>query len=273
MHVSAYKIRKFRSEIWKYYRKNKRDFPWRRTTNPYRILVSEIMLQQTQTERVMPKYRAFLKRFSNFQALAQASLADVLAVWQGLGYNRRALALKNISKIVVTKYNRRLPRDPKLLVAFPGIGGATAGAVVAFAFNKPVSFIETNIRRVFIHFFFSRSKAVHDEQLLEVVLRTMDRVRPREWYWALMDYGAMLSKLSKNPNRKSANYRKQSAFRGSMRQLRGKILKSLLEEAAPLEAVRIADRIRESKGRVEKALAHLEKEGFLEHVRGRFSVR
>ena len=182
MYIPAYKIRKFRSEIRKYYRKNKRDFLWRRTQNPYHILVSEIMLQQTQTERVVPKYRAFLKQFPNFQALAQAPLADVLAVWQGLGYNRRALALKNLSKIVVTKFKGRLPRDPKLLIEFPGIGEATAGAVVAVAFNKPALFIETNFRRVFIHFFFSRSKAVRDEQILEVVLRTMDRVRPWEWY-------------------------------------------------------------------------------------------
>ena len=148
------RIHTFQKVIWQYYHNYGRDLPWRRTRNPYRILVSEFMLQQTQVERVIPKYRAFLKQFPNFGALDRASLTEVLKAWQGLGYNRRALMLKKLAARIVEDYEGRLPADPKLLDELPGIGKGTAGAIAAFAFNIPVPFIETNIRRVYLHFFF-----------------------------------------------------------------------------------------------------------------------
>ncbi|MEK7079017.1 MAG: A/G-specific adenine glycosylase, partial [Patescibacteria group bacterium] len=132
----------------------RRDFPWRNTTDPYHILVSEVMLQQTQVARVMVKFPIFIDQFSNFKELATASTKDILQVWQGMGYNRRALYLKKIAEIVITQYKGKLPDDPAILDTFPGIGEATAASIVAFAFNKPLVFIETNIRRVFIHLFF-----------------------------------------------------------------------------------------------------------------------
>lgn len=228
-------IKKFKAEVWKYYRGHKRDLPWRRTKNPYRILVSEIMLQQTQVSRVLAKYPQFIKRFPNFQTLAKSSTRDVLITWQGLGYNRRALALKKIAKIVVKKYRGVLPRDAASLKKLPGIGQSTAGAILAFSYGVAEPFIETNIRRVYIYFFFRNKKKVCDTEILELVMKTLDKKNPREWYWALMDYGAMLGALPKNPNQKSVHYAKQSKFIGSDRELRGKILKLLLAKKFILE--------------------------------------
>ncbi|MBU6415244.1 A/G-specific adenine glycosylase [Patescibacteria group bacterium] len=222
------KFKEFKAEVWNYYRGHKRDLPWRRTKNPYRILVSEIMLQQTQVSRALIKYPQFIKRFPNFQALATASIKDVLKEWQGLGYNRRALALKRAAEIVVEKHRGELPRDLASLEALPGIGQSTAGAITAFSYGIAEPFIETNIRRAYIHFFFQRKEKVHDKEILKLVTKTIDKKNPREWYWALMDYGAMLGALPKNPNQKSVHYAKQSRFVGSDRELRGKILKLLL---------------------------------------------
>ena len=255
-------IKKFQSEIRKYYKHHKRDLPWRRTKNPYRILVSEIMLQQTQVSRVLLKYPEFIKRFPNFRMLAGASTREVLIAWQGLGYNRRALALKKTAEIIVKKYRGVLPRDIVSLEKLPGIGRSTAGAVLAFAYGIAEPFIETNIRRVYIHFFFRHKKKVHDKKILELVARTLDRKNPREWYWALMDYGSMLGELPKNPNQKSIHYVKQSRFVGSDRELRGKILKILLSNGLTF----IADIRRhtdESPNRVQKAIRTLVRDGLV----------
>lgn len=228
-------IKKFKAEVWSYYRGHKRDLPWRRTKNSYRILVSEMMLQQTQVSRVLKKYPQFIKRFPNFQELAKSPIRNVLKAWQGLGYNRRGLALKRVAEIVVKKYRGVLPRDKASLEALPGIGQSTAGAILAFAYGISEPFVETNIRRAYIHFFFRRKKKIHDKEILELVTKTIDRKNSREWYWALMDYGAMLGALPKNPNQKSAHYAKQSRFAGSDRELRGKILKLLLAKKSVSE--------------------------------------
>lgn len=253
---------KFENKVRKFYANHGRDLPWRKNIKPYHILVSEVMLQQTQVERVRPKYALFLKTFPSFRSLANASTREVLRVWQGLGYNRRALALKRSAEIIVKKYGGRLPDTPELLQAFPGIGRATSGSIVAFAFNKPIPFIETNIRRVFIHFFFPQHKAVLDEDILELVRRTLPAKNPREWYYALMDYGAYLSRLKENPNRKSAHYKKQSRFQGSLRQLRGKLLRIFLERKKVKQRI-LSDMISEPESRIERALAALIKEGFI----------
>jgi A/G-specific adenine glycosylase len=251
----------FQKIIWTYYRAHPRPMPWRRARDrrdPYRILVSEIMLQQTQVARVVGFYEKFIKLFPDFGTLAQAKTPDVLRAWQGLGYNRRALALQKLAKEVLEKYSGRLPRDAASLIVLPGVGPYTAGAIRAFAFNEPEIFIETNIRRVFIHFFFSSAQMaaqnkkntkktggkVTDEAIRRYIERTIDRKNPREWYWALMDYGAMLGEAARgkndrknggktstaieNPNRRSAHYVRQSKFVGSDREIRGKILRELL---------------------------------------------
>jgi len=239
-----------------------RSFPWRETHDPYEILVSEFMLQQTQVERAMAKYGGFLTRFPDFSALARADLQAVLHAWQGLGYNRRAVALKRTALAVVEKHVGRLPEDHEALMRLPGIGPSTAGAVLAFAFGIPVAFIETNIRRVFIHFFFPDRDRVDDREILPLVEETLDRHDPRGWYYALMDYGTMLKKTVPNPNRKSAHYARQAAFEGSDRQIRGRILKMLLS-SGPMDAEELAGGLGRDPVRVYRILGDLVREGFL----------
>lgn len=260
--ITAAGVRRFRTIIYNYYKTYKRDFPWRRTTNPYYILVSEIMLQQTQTERVMVKYREFIKRFPTLRSLASAELRDVLSSWQGLGYNRRGKMLHQLAQDVLTHHRGKIPESPEELVNLPGIGKATAGSFAAFAFDRPVVFIETNIRTVFIHFFFSSRKSVTDTMLIPLVEKTLDKKRPGLWYSALMDYGVMIKKNCPNPSRKSAHHQRQSKFEGSHRQIRGHILKTLLEEGA-LSHEKINLLISGDNERIDRALGDLVKEGLV----------
>ena len=221
----------FGKEILAFYLNQGRKFSWRSELSPYRVLVSEIMLQQTQTGRVEEKFVAFVSRFPGFLELAAAEFSEVLRYWKGLGYNRRAKYLHDISRLVVTEFDSVLPDDPEILVTFSGIGKATAASICVFAFNKPYAFIETNIRTVFIHFFFPTQLGVSDAQIMDLVEKTMDRDNPRRWFYALMDYGVMLKKSVGNLSRQSSSYRKQSPFEGSDRQLRGKILDLLLSHS------------------------------------------
>lgn len=222
----------FITKVWEYYRAHGRhDLPWRKTRDPYRILVSEVMLQQTQVVRVIPKYQSFLYQFPSTKALASASLGDVLRAWQGLGYNRRAKYLHEAATIVHKMHHGRWPRRATKLISLPGIGPYTAGAVAAFAYNEPVSIIETNIRTVYLHHFFPGEIAVGDQAIMELVIKTLDRANPREWYWALMDYGAYIKQLHGSHNHRSRSYIKQSRFIGSARQVRGRIINALLTKA------------------------------------------
>ncbi|NYT07836.1 MAG: A/G-specific adenine glycosylase [Methanomicrobiales archaeon] len=191
-------------------------------------MVSEIMLQQTQVERVGEKYASFLTRFPDIESLAGATAEDVLSAWQGLGYNRRALALKAAAGEIVERFDGVIPDDEQGLQSLPGIGPYTASAILVFAFNRPVVMIETNIRRVFIHCFFSDRTGVADREILPLVEATLVRENPREWYNALMDYGRHLGATIENPNRRSRHYSRQAPFEGSNRQLRGKILRLLI---------------------------------------------
>ncbi len=252
----------FQRMVLSHYEQNGRDMPWRNTTDPYQILVSEVMLQQTQVERVTTKFPEFIHAFSDFSALASASLAEVLAVWQGMGYNRRAIALQKCAMRVMSEYDGILPSDVEILSTFPGIGRATASSIAAFAFNLPVVFIETNIRRVFIHFFFSPSEEVHDEDILPLVREALYRENPRIWYWALMDLGTALKKKVPNPNRRSVHYTKQSPFEGSDRKIRGTLLKQFLKKQFSDED-EILGSVAEDPQRVKKILVDLEKEGFI----------
>lgn len=221
--------RRFRSIIFHYYFTHQRTFSWRSHITPYRVVVSELMLQQTQTIRVAEKFEPFITAFPDFNSLARARFAEILTVWKGLGYNRRAKYLQDIARMVIQQYGGSLPDDPDTLLLFPGIGPATAASICAFAYNVPAVFIETNIRTVFIHFFFAEKTSVHDREILPLIEQTLDAQRPREWYYALMDYGVMLKKTIGNLGRRSSHYTKQSRFEGSDRQLRGKILQLLLD--------------------------------------------
>ena len=229
------------------------------------------MLQQTQVERVMHKYGRFITRFPGFSALAKADLQSVLQVWQGLGYNRRAIALKKCASRVVTDHAGELPKTVSELVRLPGIGSATAGSILAFAYNIPTPFIETNIRRVFIHFFFPERNDVKDSEILPLVEETLDREDPRQWYYALMDYGARLKSKTPNPNRRSAHYARQSPLEGSDRQIRGKILKALLSHGSTGEQALI-DEMGKDPDRVRRILLAMETEGFLKRSGGLISL-
>lgn len=269
--ISPVEIERFRNTISDYYQSHGRKLPWRNTRKPYHILVSEIMLQQTQVERVLGKYKQFLSAFPDFASLALAPLRDVLSVWQGMGYNRRAIALKCIAVEVTTYYNGILPSSEELLLRLPGIGKATASSIAAFAFNKPSVFIETNIRRVFIHFFFNDRENIRDADILPIVEKTLDTANPREWYYALMDYGSLLKKTIQNPNRKSTHYKRQESFEGSRRQLRGKMLREILSNPSVTESS-LVKQTRQSPETISEVLRQLQKEGFIKKRGKRFVV-
>ncbi len=256
-------IEEFQQMVLSHYDLYGRDLVWRNTTDPYHILVSEIMLQQTQVERVSKKFTEFICAFPDFSSLAAATLANVLTLWQGLGYNRRAIALQKCAIRVMNEYNGVLPDDVDILATFPGIGRATASSIAAFAFNMPVVFIETNIRRVFIHFFFAATENVSDADIIPLVEKALYRENPRVWYWALMDLGSALKKTVPNPNRRSLHYTKQSPFEGSDRKIRGTLLKILLKNQF-LKEEEILGCVAEDPHRVLRILGALESDGFIE---------
>jgi A/G-specific adenine glycosylase len=254
--VSPVSFSRFRSIIFHYYLGHRREFPWREEISAYRVFVSEVMLQQTQTSRVVPKFDEFVTKFPDFETLAQADFSEVLRSWKGLGYNRRARYLQEAAEIVADRYAGNLPDDPDLLVTLPGIGPATAASISTFAFNRALAFIETNIRTVYLHFFFQNEEGVDDRQIMVLVENTVDKERPREWYYALMDYGVMLKKTIGNLNTRSKHYSKQSRFEGSDRQVRGKILQLLLDNPVVM-IERVADVLGESPERVERIVLSL----------------
>jgi A/G-specific adenine glycosylase len=254
--------------VWDYYYQHKRPMSWRDNTHPYWVVVSEIMLQQTQVARVLEKFPVFIEQFPSFEVLAESSLGEVLQAWQGMGYNRRAKYLWQIAQKVIQEYDGILPDNPSLLVNFPGIGKATASSIVAFAYNKPTIFIETNIRRVYIHHFFSRLENIADNDLLPFIERTVSQDNPREWYYALMDYGTYLKTQIINPNRKSKHYTRQSVFEGSNRQIRSQIIKLLLQ--GPKTLPQIQDIIRDN--RVQDNIVSLLKEELIQNEKDYYTI-
>ncbi|MGQ3684670.1 MAG: A/G-specific adenine glycosylase [Candidatus Loosdrechtia sp.] len=264
-------VKKFRGIVYRYFKKYGRDLPWRATQNPYYILVSEIMLQQTQVQKVLEKYKWFIYTFPDIFSLARATLQEVLNEWQGLGYNRRAIALKQIARRVVDEFHGTIPSSAETLRTFPGIGNATASAIAAFAFQKPEVFIETNIRRVFIHCFFQDKDDIKDIEILPFVARTLDTANPRAWYYALMDYGVLLKSDHENPNRRSAHYQKQAPFQGSNRQIRGMILKVITQESY-LSEHEIIQRLQVCPEKLRNNLSRLEREGFLKKKKRKFTI-
>lgn len=250
-------------ELKAFYKKEGRhDLPWRKTYDPYKILVSEVMLQQTQVERVLPKYTAFIKKYPTASRLAAAPLIRVLNEWQGLGYNRRAKFLLGAARVIAQK---GFPKKIADIEALPGVGRYTARAVAAFAFNKPEVFIETNIRTVLLYHYgdlFIHGQ-VSDAELLPLVadLLKKSRMKPRDFYAAMMDYGSHLKRQGVRVNNKSAHYVKQSKFEGSARQLRGAILRELLKHHATLSV--LSHKIPRSKEELTMELARLISEGLV----------
>ncbi len=268
--------------------------PWRLpepdgSFNPYNILVSEIMLQQTQVRRVVPKYQEFLHRFPSVAALAKSNLGEVLAVWSGLGYNRRAIFLLSAAQKIMHEFDGIFPSERQQLESLPGIGPNTAGAIMAYAYDQPVVFIETNIRTVFIHHFFKDQTDIPDKDILGFVAASFPGVAEKErerlaqhsgsdvfrarrkekssglsraWYWALMDYGSFLKLTVGNLNRASKTYARQSKFAGSRRQLRGRIIRELL--ARPQSKVELDAEAGDA--RLDDVLADLVREGMV-HIR------
>lgn len=237
--AQASTITKFRSSVWNYYETNGRnELPWRKTKDPYKILVSEVMLQQTQVERVKPFYENFIKKFSTISELARAPLADVLRAWQGLGYNSRAKRLQDTAREIMKQYGGKMPKEVSALESLPGIGGYTARAVSAFAYNQDAVLVETNTRTAVVHHFFPGRKIVNDKEIREILQRALPPGRSRDWNSALMDYGAHLKRSGIRLNSKRPEYKKQPSFKGSNRQARGAILRALA--AQPATAARLS---------------------------------
>ena len=218
---------------------NRREMPWRDTRDPYRILVSEVMLQQTQVSRVLPKYESFLREFPTLDALATASQPKLLRTWQGLGFWNRALRLRDAARMVVNHFDGLFPRDPATLRSLPGVGPYTAGAIACFAFGSAAPFLDTNIRRVYLFFFFPGEEDVPDNSIMEIARRAVWIEDPREWGYALFDYGATELR-DKQINRRSRHYSRQSAFEGSFRSFRTQALRHVLaQECAAISRVEL----------------------------------
>lgn len=273
------RLARFVEDVWDQGRQHYRSLPWRHIEDPYGVLVSEVMLQQTQVTRVLGRWEAWMRLFPTVDALAAADTATVLEQWQGLGYNRRALALKRACEACARDFGGALPKDEAGLLALPGVGPATCAGVRAFAYGEKAVYIETNVRTVFIHELFPDRESVPDKEVRPLVEQTCPDERVRDWYYALLDWGAYLKQTTVNPSRRSAHYTRQSAFEGSRRQKRAEALRFVLahpgcalpEVAAHLDEVERAA----GRGGVGEALAasivrDLASEGFFREEDGRF---
>lgn len=286
---------KFQKTVWGFYHEHGRRLPWRTAEtdgqfDPYKILVSEIMLQQTQVPRVIPKYHEFLAKFPDVRALAMAPLGEVLSAWNGLGYNRRAKFLWLSAQTLVDDFGGELPTSREKLETLPGVGPNTSGAILTYAFNQPVAFVETNIRTVFIHHFFKGQTGVSDKEVLSLVEQTLPDEEGKErserlayprsgvprttknlapyriWFWALMDYGSYLKQVVGNLNTTSKSYTKQSRFKDSRRQLRGRIIRELVGGPVSRSSLAITDE------RLDTVLAELIAEGLIQKDGMRYSL-
>lgn len=248
-----------------------RDLPWRRTSDPYAIMVSEIMLQQTQVPRVIPKFDAWMKRFPDIRSLVASPADEVLVLWSGLGYNRRAMALQRSCRILAEEFGGILPADETSLRALPGIGVYTSRAILAFAFDKPVVFLETNIRTVLLKHFFPGEEAVADKDLEAIAAEVADRTSPRRWYTALMDYGAEIKRTEGNHSVRGAAYKKQTPFTTSFRRVRGAVLKSLVANGERSIEELYAS-LPFSRENIEKCAEILAREGFINYESGQLRL-
>ena len=283
------KITAFRKTVLGFYEKNgRKTLPWRLNTGAWPVLVSECMLQQTQVDRVTAYWERWLARWPSPESLAAATLAEALAAWNGLGYNRRGRFLWECARKITADYGGEVPRTVDELRTLPGIGPYASGAIACFAYNVPAVFIETNIRAALIHFFFDEGgvasplrRSIDDDELVPLLTAALEgEDEPRRWYWALMDWGAALKKAYPNPSRRSAAYTVQSRFEGSFRQKRGALLRALLERG-PLAASVLAELPEfavESAASTNvpglyDALGALEKDGLIVRDGGAYRVR
>ncbi|MEN9407492.1 MAG: hypothetical protein RLZZ455_708 [Candidatus Parcubacteria bacterium] len=275
-------ITRFQKKILAWYTKNKRDLPWRnlpfdltlQQRDPYKILVSEVMLQQTQVGRVIPKYSAWMEKFPDVTSLATASQRDVLSCWSGLGYNRRALSLQKAAKMLCDEYNGVWPREKELLKKLPGVGEYTARALLTFAFHQQVAVVDTNVRRVILTQFQisnSQFQMLSDNQMQQIADHMLPIGKAYEWNQALMDYAALELKSNKIP------LRKQSSFKGSRRFYRGKLLKLLLAEKEvtwkKIEESLFSNPTPDDRVMVHTVVSEMEKEGFVRVNKAKISLR
>lgn len=265
-------LEQFARTVWERGHALYRDLPWRKVRDPYAILLSEVMLQQTQVSRVVGRWEEWLDTFPDAASLAAAPNTPVLQLWQGMGYNRRALNLKRAAEAIVERFGGEVPRSRKDLLSLPGVGPATCAGVRAFAFAEPDVYLETNVRAVFLHELFRGRDAVSDKEVAALVELTCPKgPEVRDWYYALLDYGAQLKKELPNPSRRSKHHSRQSAFEGSHRQKRAYLLRRLLEQPASAEELaRDLSAFELSAGRdavcadeVSAILAELAHEGFV----------
>jgi len=260
----------FNDVLWRHYADLARTMPWRNSGpdgeySIYKIIVSELMLQQTQVDRVVPKFEAFVSHFPTIESLAKAQFSEVVGLWNGLGYNRRSKYLHFAAQSLSRKPEPYTYED---LLACKGIGHNTAAAILVYSYNMPIVFVETNIRTVYIHHFFGDAESVSDKDIEAILSQSIDLEHPREFYWALMDYGTFLKKQGSRAARRSVSYAKQSTFEGSRRQLRGRVLRQLTEGAMSVEGARL----KFSDDRLEGVLQDLEKDSLITQKDGYISL-
>lgn len=261
MQLASRQITDFQAIVWGYFRAHQRSMPWREDPSAYKVLVSEFMLQQTQVSRVIPKFEEFIACFPNINTLAEAPCSEVLTAWSGLGYNRRAKFLHETARKVVSDHDGDILDTFEELVKLPGIGPNTAGAIMTYAHNRPVVFIETNIRTVlFHHFYDDLSTKVSDKELYWLAEQVLDLEHPREWHWALMDYGTHLKRTAGGRLDSSKHYQKQSPLKGSLREMRGRIIKALT--VGPVVDISLRENVQADE-RYEPALKSLTLEGMV----------
>ena len=256
----------FRELVWGTTHRLYRDMPWRQEPTFYHVLVSELMLQQTQVSRVLVKYAEFMREFPTLQSLAAASLADVLRIWSGLGYNRRAKFLHDAARYVIAHDE---PKTTSELVRLPGVGKNTAGAIMNYVHGVATPFVETNIRTVYFQHFFPGANSVSDAELMILVADTMDSEHPREWFWALMDYGSFLKAQGQGALDVSKHYKKQSPLRGSAREVRGQIIRVLTSHALSIKDLRTQV---DADDRFKPALEALQRDGLVICKNGRYQL-
>lgn len=217
--ITSVQIRTFQQFIFNWWKRNKRDLPWRHTHDPYKIFISEILLQQTQVSRGLPKYIEFIDRYPTVKDLSKAKVADVLKIWKGMGYNRRALYIHQTAKIIVSTYNGKFPKQEDILISFPGLGKYTARAILVFAYKQDVAMIDTNIRQILTHFFFK--DIPHPEKEIQCIADKLVPIgKSWEWHQALMDYGAIAYERLKIRKKKVKPYKESNRyFRGRIMDL------------------------------------------------------
>jgi A/G-specific adenine glycosylase len=265
------KIAEFKEAVLTNYRQQGRKFPWH-YAEPWGVMVSEFMLQQTRTERVIPYWENWMKLWPQPKDLAEASMEDALRAWSGLGYNRRCRYLKESAAIIADENDGKVPETPLALLLLPGVGPYMSAAIACFAYNYPAVFIETNIRSAVIHHFFPNRDDVRDSEIIPILEAALVRDDPRTWYYALMDYGAFLKSTTANPSRRSAHYTRQSPFNGSFRQARGKVIKALVSIGqCSAEELKLASGLEDEK--LYEVLEKLKKESFVAEDVGVYRIK